>query len=138
MLEYRALSVRQPWAHAIVHLGKTLENRTRHNAHRGPLLIHASAGMDDDDYDGCLLFCRARGLPAPPAPAELPRGGIVGLVQMVDSVEDGEGNPWWIGPRAFVLRNARPLPFLPCRGTVTPLLWRPDAETQRRVVASLR
>jgi len=39
-----ALSVLQPWAWAIIHAGKTIENRDwRHGcAHRGPLYIHAS------------------------------------------------------------------------------------------------
>lgn len=35
------LSVRQPWAHYIMHAGKCWENRRWQTAHRGPLLIHA-------------------------------------------------------------------------------------------------
>jgi len=39
----KALSVRQPWAHAILHLGKRVENRDwRGCNYRGPVLLHAS------------------------------------------------------------------------------------------------
>lgn len=39
----RALTVRQPWAWAIAHGGKNVENRSRRTHYRGPLLIHAGA-----------------------------------------------------------------------------------------------
>ncbi|MBL8866467.1 MAG: ASCH domain-containing protein, partial [Planctomycetia bacterium] len=37
-----ALSIHQPWAHAILHFGKSVENRTWSTSYRGPLLIHAA------------------------------------------------------------------------------------------------
>lgn len=39
----KALTVRQPWAWAIIHGGKDVENRTRNiaGAYRGPVAIHA-------------------------------------------------------------------------------------------------
>lgn len=45
MTEY-ALSVRQPWAHAIMFLGKDVENRGWSTDHRGRLWIHASTIAD--------------------------------------------------------------------------------------------
>lgn len=40
----KALSIRQPWAHAILHLGKRVENRDWAGcACRGPVLLHASS-----------------------------------------------------------------------------------------------
>lgn len=36
----RALTVQQPWAWAIVHGGKDVENRTQAWSYRGPLAIH--------------------------------------------------------------------------------------------------
>lgn len=39
----RALTVQQPWAWAIVHGGKDVENRTQAWGYRGPLAIHAGA-----------------------------------------------------------------------------------------------
>lgn len=41
MATTKAVSVRQPWANAIM-LGKDVENRSRYFSHRGPLLIHTS------------------------------------------------------------------------------------------------
>lgn len=39
----KALTVQQPWAWAIVHGGKDIENRTQAWSYRGPLAIHAGA-----------------------------------------------------------------------------------------------
>ncbi|MFL6864136.1 MAG: hypothetical protein ACJ8DZ_14170 [Allosphingosinicella sp.] len=50
MADLPALSIRQPWAHAILHLGKDIENRGRCHRHRGLTLIHASAGMSVEEY----------------------------------------------------------------------------------------
>lgn len=46
----RILTVKQPWAWAIVHAGKDVENRGRNLAgdYRGPLAIHAGLGFDFD------------------------------------------------------------------------------------------
>lgn len=43
----KAITVRQPWAWAIVHAGKDVENRTRNIAgsYRGPVIIHASKSI---------------------------------------------------------------------------------------------
>lgn len=133
-----ALSVRQPWAHAIVHLAKDIENRKRVYARRGLTLIHASAGMTPAEHHDATMFinsipgltCRA------PAFHNLERGGIIGAVEIVDGVAESS-SPWWMGPRGYVLRNARPLPFIPCKGTVTPLFWAPPPEIQARVRAVL-
>ncbi len=48
-------------------------------------------------------------------PAELPQGGIVGMVEVVDCVREHQ-SPWFEGPWGFVLRNPQPLPFIPCHG----------------------
>lgn len=37
----KALTVRQPWAWAIIHAGKNIENRSRKTNFRGRFLIHA-------------------------------------------------------------------------------------------------
>ena len=133
-----ALSVRQPWTHAIVNLLKDIENRGRLLGHRGLTLLHASAGMTPEEYRTAEDFMRSRGLlngGLPPMSA-LERGGIVGVVEIVDSVKEHPSR-WWMGPCGLVLRNARPLPFIPCAGTVAPLFWTPDGATMERVRAAL-
>jgi hypothetical protein len=48
----RILTVRQPWAHAIIHGGKNVENRVRNLAGRyqGPVAIHAGMRPDDQGW----------------------------------------------------------------------------------------
>lgn len=38
----KALSIKQPWVHAILHEGKDIENRSRQTKHRGWIALHAS------------------------------------------------------------------------------------------------
>lgn len=124
-----AISVRQPWAHAIVHLGKDIENRSRRLGHRGLTLVHASAAMTPAEYvEADNEISERTGLSLPPA-YQMQRGGIVGAVEIVDSIDENDersGGQWWRGPCGLVLRNARPLPFIACKGTVAPLFWKPD------------
>ncbi|MQA14935.1 MAG: ASCH domain-containing protein [Pseudonocardiaceae bacterium] len=42
----RALSIRQPWAWAILHAGKDVENRSWPIRHRERLVIHAAKTVD--------------------------------------------------------------------------------------------
>lgn len=52
-----------------------------------------------------------------PAFEDLDRGGIVGAVDILDCVS-ASASPWFCGPLGFVLANATPLPFHPCRGAL--------------------
>ena len=49
--EVRVLTVRQPWAWAIIQGGKDVENRSGPTKHRGPLLIHAGSAFEPDGYE---------------------------------------------------------------------------------------
>lgn len=118
-----ALSIRQPWAHHILFDGKDIENRDWPTRFRGPVLIHAGKA-----YDG----------PIPSAHADLPRGGIVGMAEIIDCVSQSESE-WFVGGFGFVLRNAVPLIFVPCKGKLSffrpeidPVLLSPDRTEQNR------
>jgi hypothetical protein len=118
----KALSIRQPWAWAIMVLGKDIENRTWPTRFRGRFLVHASQGMTRDEYEECLDTCHhiSRTHPFPagqtlPAFEQLARGGIIGSVELVDCVDDSR-SPWFFGPYGFVLANPRPLPFRRLKG----------------------
>jgi hypothetical protein len=39
----KAMSIKQPWVHAILHEGKDIENRSWQRSFRGWVVIHASA-----------------------------------------------------------------------------------------------
>lgn len=112
----KAISVRQPWAWAIIHAGKDIENRDWASRYRGPLLIHAAKGMTVGEYQAAAfhIWCVRQDLRVP-LRGELLRGGVIGVVDMVDCVSRSD-SPWFGGRYGFVLRNARPLPFREIRG----------------------
>jgi hypothetical protein len=116
-----ALSVRQPWAWAIIHAGKDIENRSWATKFRGRVLIHASKGMTQEEYVN--FGCRAlrRELPVPSFD-DLLRGGIVGEIEIVDCVTQSK-SPWFSGPYGFVLRDPRPCEFIPARGALGFFRW---------------
>lgn len=135
----KSLSLRQPWAYAVLYLNKRFENRdwkptNSARKFRGTFLLHASkshTGKDRDEYDHMTWMCGHKpGLVtrkqclAIPAFDNLERGGIVGIADVIGSVTDHEmnqrakspANEWYFGPFALVLDNVRPLPFTPCNG----------------------
>ena len=110
----KALSIRQPWIYAILHLGKEVENRTWDTKYRGPLLLHAGKAMCSDDYEFICEQAEKQGLAAPRRD-QIERGGIVGICDVADMVENHK-SPWFHGQVGWLLKNARPLPFVPMRG----------------------
>ena len=44
----KAITIKQPWAWAIIFAGRDIENRSWYTHHRGPLLIHAGAAYQAD------------------------------------------------------------------------------------------
>lgn len=135
-----ALSVRQPWAHCIVAGWKPVENRSWRRGNpglnfRGDLAIHAATGMTRDEYEDCAHLCRAIGFKCP-APAELLRGGIVGVATIIDIVTEMD-DPWFSGPKGLVVDNARPVEFIPVGGRLGFFDWRdllPFAKNGKPVV----
>lgn len=113
----KALSVRTPWAWMIVAGHKNVENRSWTSAYRGPLIIHAGYKTEPEGFETAAR----RGITLP---AEPPRGGIIGVVDLVD-VRESSTSVWYAaGHYAWILKNPRPLPFTPCRGR--PGLFVPD------------
>lgn len=106
------LSIKQPYAHLIVHGVKDIENRDWRfpPIYRGPLLIHAG---QKPNRDVPWAWIRERcGQPLPP---NYPLGGIVGRVELVDVVRQSASS-WFVGPLGFVFEKAQPLPFTPLKG----------------------
>lgn len=123
-----ALSVRQPWAWSIIHAGKDIENRSWHAvnrglARRGRVCVHAAKGMTRSEYEDAADFMASIGVECPP-PAELLRGGIIGVVDVVDVVKQHE-SPWFFGPRGLVLSGAEAVPFIPAVGALGYFRWSP-------------
>lgn len=108
----KALSIRQPWCHHILHDGKDVENRTWRTDFRGPVLIHASKSVAEIDRDERDAY---------------PRGGIVGVAKIVDCVSSMDSE-WFFGPYGFVLAEVRETPFMPCKGKLG--FFTPDISAQ--------
>jgi hypothetical protein len=128
-----ALSVRQPWAHAIAQGWKPVENRSwsrRWHKHelnfRGAFCIHASTGMTRDEYEEGAAFIAERGYVCPP-PADLLRGGIIGVADITGMVK-GIIHPWFFGPVGLWIQNAKPIDFIPASGALGFFKWQRAAD----------
>jgi len=120
--QIKALSIKQPYPHHIFHDGKDVENRDWPTRGRGWIIIHAGVSKSE-------LAASQMGLP---------RGGIVGMARIVDCVTEMDSR-WFFGRYGFVLRDAFPLPLIPCRGQLGFFLPPPDvlAATAKAVRAAL-
>jgi hypothetical protein len=111
--EMACVSIKQPWADAILFLGKPVENRTWPTRHRGPIAIHASSTWDD--YGEAWLKMKIR--PTTPAidaflaKARGRTGCVVGSVEIVDCLRPDEYETmirgeclWAEGPWCWVLK----------------------------------
>lgn len=149
----KALTVQQPWAWAIIHGGKDIENRTQAWSYRGPLAIHAGnrwserGAIADPVVEAAVKACpddewtlRHYGLDD--QFEDYHRGAIIGVVDLVGVHLAADGccdSPWAElsyaehGGRTrrdivhLVLENPRPLPEpIPCRGALG--LWTPPVD----------
>lgn len=117
----KILSIRQPWAWAIIHAGKDVENRSWTTKVRGRVLIHAGIYApkqgDVDEFNKTFICAipdeeaRRRICPRWTEALAFERGGIVGSVEIVGCISEST-SPWFFGPYGFVLRDPRPLPFV--------------------------
>jgi hypothetical protein len=136
-LPERALSLTGPWWWFMLHLPpeyrKTIENRSpgfSHKSFRGPCWVHATRELDRDYFDYVCSVAVLIGVPRELMPSfdGFPRGGIVGRCNVVrilpPPAEDRVLTPaspmqdrWRMdGQWGFVVEDARPVPFVACRG----------------------
>jgi hypothetical protein len=102
--EEPVLTVQQPFASAIFRAGKDVENRPWRTGYRGRFWIHAAKQPRRREWP----TARRRGLWLPDEP--LPRGVILGCVELVDCVRNAD-SPWAVrGQYHWIL--ARPLLLL--------------------------
>ena len=118
--EARVLTIRQPWAWAIIYGGKDVENRSWFTKHRGPLLVHAGRAFDPAGYE----TVKQHATHPPPPPGEFIHGAIIGVVELVDCLQSFDSE-WAVAGRwHWLLRNPRSFgEAVPCSGRLG--LWRP-------------
>lgn len=105
----KAISIKQPWAAAIIYGGKDIENRNWKTKFRGRVYIHASMSVDknapehvwdifEKHFDEKHAF-----------------GGIIGSVEITDCVDKSDSK-WFSGKYGFVLKNPKPCEFIRYKG----------------------
>lgn len=73
----KALTIKQPWASAIMSGYKRFEFRTWQTKYRGELLIHAGKGIDKEAMERLKKYL----------PKEIPFGKILGKVNLTDCIK---------------------------------------------------
>jgi hypothetical protein len=118
----KALSIKQPWVHAIFREGKDIENRSWRSKHRGWIAIHAS----QTPISGARL---PRGHKTPDFKT-LDYSAICGVARLVDIVTKHSSTKWFYQPGrrepvnyGWVLTDIRRLRTpIKCKGTLG--LWK--------------
>lgn len=123
----KALSIRQPWVHAILQEGKNIENRAWSTNHRGWIAIHASAKpLRDQNFPNRLRI---------PDLKTLDYSAICGVARISDVVTRSRSK-WFHHPEdgsinyGLLLTDITPLEkVIPCSGalklwTVPPAVFR--------------
>lgn len=130
-----ALTIRQPWASAIAHGSKLVENRTWKPLAKAPFLLAIHAGMKTDQ-DG-FRFCRMMKVPT----TNLPTSAIVAVATVVgfrhlDGSRDGglwSFDPWFFGPIGWELADVVSIEPVPCINPGSQRLWTLDRYTRMQV-----
>nr|WP_227467512.1 ASCH domain-containing protein [Nocardioides lijunqiniae] len=157
------MTVQQPWAWAIVHGGKDVENRTQAWTYRGALAIHAGARLSERGLRAVPDIAAAEQLVDPDMIRaemrdQLVTGTIIGVVDLVDVHYSAGSSPdaidccdsWWAeasydehGGRTrrdvvhLVLEHPRPVPEpIACKGRLG--LWTPPVEVLEQLQAVTR
>jgi hypothetical protein len=128
----KALTIRQPWAYAIMRLGKDVENRSWPTDHRGPLLIHASARAEAGARELLSEYIHRGELPSDEFLRDLPTGCIFGVVRVKGCIQNSKSK--WANPGMWhwVLEAPRPIePAVKCIGRLG--LWTPAPEIVRQL-----
>lgn len=122
------MSVRQPWAWAIIHGGKEIENRSLGSIRAGrmgpgEICVHAASGMKEDEYRYAHWRLQKHGVQCP-RPDALIRGGIIGTVEVTGIVTQSESE-WFGGEAGLVLANPQPVEPFPATGALGYFEWAP-------------
>jgi len=144
--------VQQPWAWALVHGGKTVENRSQAWSYRGPLAIHAGQRLDRAALGQVDWLTHW----AMPDVDDLVGGAIIGVVDLVDVHVSHAPDETWTAPQQaeccispwaqfadpgakpvvhLVVENPRPIAQpIPCKGRLG--LWTPAPEVLAELEAA--
>ncbi len=135
----RAVTLIQPWAWAICHANKRVENRTwapPRAAIGKPLAIHAGKSYS---FEAVKIIFDTSGLLVPSTVAF---GAVVAVATLADVVHTETDLPddqwdWYCGPFGWVLEDVQVLPEpVPCRGALS--LWELPPAVEAAVRTQMR
>lgn len=132
----KALTIRQPWAWAITHGSKRVENRTWRASHRGLLAIHAAARIDQGALDDMRVRAAVRTYGREP---DYVTGAVIAVATLtgVHTSCQPECSLWAAhGQHHWELADVRPLTApVPCKGRLG--LWDLPTDVQTAVEGPL-
>jgi len=142
----RALTVRQPFAWAIAHRGKRVENRSRRFHYKGPLAIHAGSMFGKSERDAIPFVADRSRVPYVTVGEGSRVRGVIVAVARIDGLCSTsrqsseivcECGPWaQPGHHHLILTDVRPLDKpVPCKGMLG--LWRLPEDVEAAVMAQL-
>jgi hypothetical protein len=121
----KAISLKQPWATLVILGAKLYETRTWKTSHRGVLAIHASQSFTDAaarlcQHEPFRSVLRAAGYRSG---CDLPRGVVLGTVELVEVCPTDELDPRELSARELAFGDFRPRRF--AFKLVNPVPWEP-------------
>ncbi|MEO0665048.1 MAG: hypothetical protein AAFY97_04865 [Pseudomonadota bacterium] len=87
----------------------------------GRIAIHAATGLKEDEFRWGHWRLHRHGVRCP-HPTELPRGAIIGAVDVAEIVSQSESE-WFGGQMGLVLENAETCAPIPCPGALGYFTW---------------
>lgn len=132
-MKIKGLTLIRPWAWAIVHASKRVENRTwKPSLTVGDwIAIHAGSKWSRADADWIAdTFCYS----VPPK-EEQPSGMIIGVARYAGFKLDSE-NPWFFGPIGWLLTDVQAIDPIPHKGALG--LWDLQPEALAMVMLTLK
>jgi len=133
----KALTLWQPWAWAIAHAGKRIENRTWEpppDVVGQTIAIHASKKLDAHGLDALADILAGTTIAVPEA-TDLAHGAVVAIARVTGFV-DRSTSRWFSGPIGWELADVEAVDPIPCRGAQG--LWVLPPDVERKMSAALR
>ena len=134
----KAISIRPPWAWAILNAKKDIENRTWRTKILGTVAVHASQTMRRSEYAEALRKIKTVSPRVKVPPYEsMSRGAIIGVVDIV-GCEPTTKSKWHArGHYGFLLANPRALRRpVPCKGSLS--FWEVPENIAKRISRELK
>lgn len=131
-LPHLALSVRQPWAWAILHAGKMIENRSlgaikSGGMTTGTIALHAASQMSEEEYRWGVWRLQKHGVTDTPRPEALVRRAIIGTVDVIDIITESD-SAWFGGQAGLVLANPVAIDPISAPGALGYFRWSPQGD----------